>query len=123
MTHENADAAKRIKIHGSGEFVHGHDGGNGLGFKVFIDLFSLLGVVRVVVSRNIQENSDQGVVDLFRGRAVLEGQVQMLRGVAQRDQQRAHCALVALRLPSSKPRSKAATTDSSSVLAYTGTFR
>ena len=53
------------------------------GFKDFAHFLCLLRVVRVVVRSHIKEHRDQDIVDLFRGDAVLEGQVQMLGGVAQ----------------------------------------
>ena len=65
MTHENTDAAKRIKIHGSGEFVHSDDCGDRLGFKVLADLLCLLRVVRVVVRSHVEKHGDQDIVDLL----------------------------------------------------------
>ena len=62
MTHENTDAAKRIKIHGSGEFVHSDDGGDRLGFKVLADLFCLL---RVTPSVTLPER--EGDLQQVRG--------------------------------------------------------
>jgi hypothetical protein len=65
VTHENTDAAKRIKIHGSGEFVHSDDGGDGLGFKILAHLFCFLRVVRVIVRSHVEKHGDQDIVDLL----------------------------------------------------------
>ena len=72
----------------------------------------LLGVVRIVVGRNIEEHSHQGVVDLIGRDAVLERQVEMLGRVAQlqiltRTKRTAFVPSSCLRVSFSAPRAKA----------------